>query len=280
MSLYFTTLNATSIKNFSTILNQANRLESTLAMPSLQKFHANVARHVNLMDKNICANLIRNEYVVTTRTKAKRAQAKIETFLAQSLKENKTIKEQNTVKRVLKNRSLNYLQPPDKMEVGTKVINELSKRYPLRKTGFTRIIKLEPRLGNDKAPMSVIELVDSGFEFKWWYTAKIVARLELQGITLDDLTTHNVEKLTNFRENGEEEFRKAVSIAKETFFKANPETGEITDESVLANLENKPENLEYYGGNLAGTTLVSKKYKTKSRTNQENIELPKSPFLE
>lgn len=249
-------------------------------MPSLQKFHANVARHVRLMDKNICANLIRNEYVVTTRTKAKRAQSKIETFLAQSLKDNKQIQEKDIMKRVLQNKSLNYLQPPDKMEVGTKIVKELSKRYPSRKTGFTRIIKLEPRLGTDRAPMSVIELVDSGFEFKFWYTAKIVARLELQGLTLDDITRHNMEKLVNFRENGHEKFREAVAIAKKTFFKADPQTGEITDEKILQNLENKPHNLEYYGGSLAGTTLASKKYKVKPRNNQENpVQLPKSPFL-
>ena len=80
------------------------------------------------------------------------------------------------------------------MECGLKVLEEIVERYPKRQTGFTRIIKLEPRLGEDKAPMSVIELVDSNYEIKFWYTAKTVARLELQGIELDDLTELNIKK--------------------------------------------------------------------------------------
>jgi len=248
-------------------------------MPSLQKFHANVARHVKLMDKNLCANLIRNEYIVTTRTKAKRAQAKIESFLASALKENQTINETDTLQRVLMNKSMNYLQPPDKVEVGSKIVNELSSRYANRNSGFTRIVKLEPRLGNDKAPMSVIELVDSDYEIKFWYTAKIVARLQLQGLPLDDITKHNMEKLIKFRPQGEQAFTDAVETAKMEFFKYDPETQTVTDEAMVKNLENKPANLEYYGGNLSGTTLVSKKYNTKARPQKQDVVIPKSPFL-
>lgn len=246
-------------------------------MPALKKFDANVARHVKLMNKNLCANLIRHEYIVTGRTKAKRAQAKIESFLAKALHENKKQQDKPFEYRFANNKALNYLQPPDKREVGSKVIEELSKRYTRRKHGFTRIIKLEPRLGEDKAPMSVLELVDSEFEIKFWYTAKIVARLELQGLPVDALTQHNVDKLTQFRPQGEESFRKAVEEAKVQFFKYNTETGEVEDPEVLKNLENKPPKMDFY---TEGASFgVSKKYGVKERPPKGDLELPKSPFL-
>lgn len=246
-------------------------------MPALKKFDANVARHVKLMNKNLCANLIRHEYIVTGRTKAKRAQAQIESFLAKALHENDKNLDQSFEQRFANNKALNYLQPPDKKEIGSKVIEELSKRYTKRKHGFTRIIKLEPRLGEDKAPMSVLELVDSEFEIKFWYTAKIVARLELQGLPVDALTQHNVDKLVQFRQNGEAGFRKAVEEAKVRFFKYNPETKTIEDPETAKNLENKPPKMSFY--DKSATFGNSKKHDVRQREAKPVVELPKSPFL-
>lgn len=246
-------------------------------MPALKKFDANVARHVKLMNKNLCANLIRHEYIVTGRTKAKRAQAKIETFLAKALHHDRSVQDQPLAERFRNNRALNYLQPPDKQEVGTKVLEELSKRYPNRTHGFTRIIKLEPRLGEDKAPMSVLELVDSEFEIKFWYTAKIVARLELQKLPVDALTQHNVDKLTQFRYNGAERFREAVEEAKVEFFKVDPETGAVTSKDAEASLENKPHDLSFYDG--SSKFGASKKLPVKPRGAKPEASIPKSPFL-
>lgn len=244
-------------------------------MPSLQKFHSNVARHVKLMDKNICANLIRHEYIVTTRAKAKRAQSKIESFLAKALNENEKMKDQPLEFRVKENKKLRYLQPPDVQEIGSKVLSELAERYPNRKHGFTRIIKLEPRLGEDKAPMSVLELVDSNLEIKFWYYAKIVARLQLQNMELNSLTAHEVKKLTSLRNDGEAKFAEAVETAKVEFFKYNPETNEIEDADIKENLKNKPKKV--YVDKFDRS--VSKKYSTKARPQREQVEVPKSPFL-
>lgn len=248
-------------------------------MPSLQKFHANVARHVKLMDKNLCANLIRHEYIVTGRTKAKRSQQKIERFLSRAIHEDKQMTGKDEEFKLKNNKAFSYLQPPDKREVGSKIINELVGRYPERTHGFTRIIKLEPRLGEDKAPMSVLELVDSEYEIKFWYTAKIVARLELQELQLDDLTNHMVHKLTKLRPDGPNKFREAVDTAKVEFFKYDVEAGEVKDEEMKKNLENLPKNLEYHGGSMSGKLLMSKKFKTVPRSEPKEVELPKSPFL-
>lgn len=243
-------------------------------MPSLQKFHANVSRHMKLMDKNLCANLIRHDYIVTGRTKAKRAQRNIESFLSDAIKELRTLKNSGADIQTASIEAFNYLQPPDRYEIGSKIVNELQQRYPSRSHGFTRIIKLEPRLGEDKAPMSVIELVDSEYEIKFWYIAKTVARYELQALEVDELTQHNVRKLTNLRPQGKEQFAQAVETAKIEFFKYDPESGQITDDNVKQNLKNLPRNQ-----NNTGSLLKSKKFLTKPRAKQESIEYPKSPFL-
>lgn len=248
-------------------------------MPALQKFHANVTRHVKLMDKNLCASVIRHEHIVTTRSKAKRAQVKVERFLADALKANSSIKDKEVMARFRGNAALNYLQPPDKKEVGFKVIEELADRYPRRQTGFTRVIKLEPRLGEDKAPMSVLELVDSDYEIKFWFTAKIVARLEIQDLPLDDITKVNVQKLTQFRNDGENKFREAVETAKVEFFKYDSVTGVVADQEIAENLKNVPQNLEFNGGDLAGSLTKSKRFLTKPRATTKEVNIPASPFV-
>lgn len=247
-------------------------------MPSLQKFHANVARHVKLMNKNLCAELVRHDYIVTGRTKAKRAQPLVERFLANAFRQNRKMADAGLPERIERNQALNYLHTPHRSEIGTQVLDNLAKRYRNRSHGFTRIIKLEPRLGEDKAPMSVLELVDSDYQIKYWYNAKVVARLELQGLPVDDLTAHNVRKLTQYRENGEQEFRDAVETAKKQFFKVDDE-GNVVDEEIKRNLENLPTNLEYHGGSLSGKLTVSKKYNTVKRPAKDQAQVPKSPFL-
>lgn len=241
-------------------------------MPSLHKIQNNVARHIKLMDKNLCASLIRHEHIVTTRTKAKRAQVKIEKFLSKAMKQQQELGDKPLKYKLANIDAFDFLQPPDRVEIGSKILKDLSERFGDRQTGFTRIIKLEPRLGEDNAPMSVLELVDSEYEIKFWYTAKIAARLELQGLPLDAITEKNIKKLTQFRNNGDEVFRSAVETCKSEFF--NNEV-EQEDKQILSN---KP-NLAFHGGSRKDEFVASKKFKTVPRPSKEAVELPKSPFL-
>ncbi|CCG24874.1 Mrpl8 mitochondrial 60S ribosomal protein subunit [Candida orthopsilosis Co 90-125] len=251
-------------------------------MVTINHFNKDVATHKKMIYKNLCANVIRNENIITTQAKARQAQPHIERFLGKALAESKNITNStNPAEKLLKIKAFGYLQPPDKQDVGLKVIRELTNRYKNRDHGFTRIIKLEPRLGEDKAPMCVLELVDSKYEIKLWFTAKAVAKLELQNIPLDDITELNVKKLTSSRPDGEQVFRDAVETCKKEFFKHGVETEEdVVDEKLKKSLESLP-NMERHTGELKGKLLVSKKYKTKPRrtpTQQESV-IPPSPFL-
>ncbi|WLF78762.1 hypothetical protein PVL30_002505 [Lodderomyces elongisporus] len=254
----------------------------------------NVARHTKQIIKNLAANVIRNEYIVTTSGRARKAQPKIERLLANAMHQIKTNKfvpslhrEHSAGEPVPKAwdtvSALRFLQIPDQEECGNKVINELAQRYSNRTHGFTRVIKLEPRLGEDKAPMSVIELVDSKYEIKFWFTAKAVAKMELQNIPLDDITELNVKKLTERRPGGEEAFRDAVETCKREFFKqgAEGEEKQEVDEKVKRSLESLP-YMERHTGSLKGKLLVSKKYPTRPRPQSKEAKeavIPPSPFI-
>lgn len=278
-------------------------------MPNLKNFQYDRARHFRMMDRNLCANLIRHEHIITGRAKAKRAQAKIEHFLGKALHQNRQIGDKSLKERLSSVKALEFLQVPDRQECGTKVLEDLSQRFLNRTHGFTRIIKLERRLADDKAEMSCLELVDSDLEVKFWYTAKIVARLELQNLPIDELTALNVRKLTQLRVNGEERFRAAVEEAKEVFFagdvakikqlaesagKGTVSADDIEQSVDLAAivddwpqhlqkrstwgtyLHNKPTDLF---ARFAKKFVQSKKYLFEPRPAKEAVELPKSPFL-
>lgn len=245
-------------------------------MPALKKFDANVARHVNMLNRNLCANLIRHEYIVTGRTKAKRAQAEIERFLSKTFTQNKQHGDKPLEEKLQQIKALLFLQKPDRAEVGLKVLAELSQRYLGRTHGFTRIIKLEPRLGTDKAPMSVLELVDLDFEIKFWYTAKVVARLELQQLPVDGLTQANVGKLVAARPGGLERFREAVEEAKVAFFQMDQETGEVSPQ-VEKELANQPRAKFVEQAKLFGQ---SRKMAVKPRAPKKEAVVPPLPFTQ
>lgn len=251
-------------------------------MASSRSLFSKVQRHHKLINKNLCANIVRHDYLVTGKTKAKRAQPKIESFLSRMLaRDDELVKNGITDidARLSQNQHLNYIHEPLRKEIGSRVLTELKDRYKDRAAGFTRIIRLEPRLSEDKAEMSVIELVDSEFEIKYWFVAKVVARLELQGLELDALTKRHVEKLTQLRPDGVEKFRNDVEVAKKEFFSYNEETEEIVDDKKKEELKNIPTNLSYNGGALGEALLASKKFHTKARPSKETPKIPASPFL-
>ncbi|KAI5957125.1 hypothetical protein KGF54_000053 [Candida jiufengensis] len=245
-------------------------------MVTINHFNKNVAAHKESIYKNLCTNLIRHEYIMTTQAKARQAQPHIEKFLGKALSETKELPNLSIGDKLNKIKSLNYLQPSDKQEIGLKLIKDLQKRYINRDHGFTRIIKLEPRLGEDNAPMSIIELVDSKYQFKLWYTAKTVAKLQLQNIPLDDITEINIKKLIQGQENGQQEFDNCVEICKKEFFN-NGIVEEMNDETSQS-LSSLP-NMERHTGDLKDKLLVSKKYKTKPRPSENESIIPQSPFL-
>jgi large subunit ribosomal protein L17 len=98
------------------------------------------------MFRNMCVSLLRHEAIKTTVPKAKELRRIVEPFI--------------TLAKVptLANRRLAYNRLRDH-EIVTKLFAELGPRFQARPGGYTRILKMGFRVG-DNAPMAYVELVD------------------------------------------------------------------------------------------------------------------------
>ncbi len=103
------------------------------------------AQHQKLMMANLVASLVAADGIVTTEAKAKAMRPVAEKMITKAKKGGL-----HNYRQVLA-----YLGD---VEMTTKLFDEVGPRYAERPGGYTRILKLGPRQG-DNAPMARIELV-------------------------------------------------------------------------------------------------------------------------
>ena len=104
------------------------------------------SEHRLAMLRNMMNSLIEHEAIKTTLPKAKELRRVIEPMI--------TVAKEATVA----NRRLAFNRLRDRDSV-VKLFNELGPRYKARPGGYTRILKMGFRVG-DNAPMAFVELVD------------------------------------------------------------------------------------------------------------------------
>ena len=104
------------------------------------------SEHRQAMLRNMMNSLIEHEVIKTTVPKAKELRRVIEPML--------TLGKEPT----LSNKRLAFDRLRNRDNV-TKLFNELGPRYQTRPGGYTRILKMGFRVG-DNAPMALVELVD------------------------------------------------------------------------------------------------------------------------
>ena len=104
------------------------------------------SEHRLAMLRNMCVSLLRHEAIKTTLPKAKELRRVVEPLI--------TLAKQPT----LANRRLAFDRTRDRAIVA-KLFNELGPRYQARPGGYTRILKMGFRVG-DNAPMAFVELLD------------------------------------------------------------------------------------------------------------------------
>ena len=102
--------------------------------------------HRQAMLRNMCNSLITHEAIKTTLPKAKELRMAVEPLI--------TLAKEST----LAHRRLAFDRTRDR-DVVAKLFNELGPRYKARPGGYTRILKMGFRVG-DNAPMAYVELVD------------------------------------------------------------------------------------------------------------------------
>ena len=104
------------------------------------------SEHRQAMLRNMCNSLIQHEAIKTTLPKAKELRRVVEPLI--------TLSKEATVA----NRRLAFDRLRDRDNV-TKLFDVLGPLFKARPGGYTRILKLGPRAG-DNAPMARIELVE------------------------------------------------------------------------------------------------------------------------
>lgn len=121
------------------------------ATPKKSKRFGGSAAHQKLMMANLAASLIAAEAIVTTEAKAKALRPIAEKLITKARKA--TDGDPMRVHRIRDIQS--YLGD---REMTHKLVHDVAPRYSERPGGYTRILKLGPRHG-DNAPMARIELV-------------------------------------------------------------------------------------------------------------------------
>ena len=102
--------------------------------------------HRKALFRNMSANLIKHEQIITTRAKAKELRPYIEKLVTLAKRGG------------LSNRRLAMSKLQDETQL-KKLFDVLAERYKDRDGGYTRVIKAGPR-ASDAAEMAVIEFVD------------------------------------------------------------------------------------------------------------------------
>ena len=115
------------------------------ARPRKARNFGGSSQHQKLMMANLVASLIAAEGIVTTEAKAKAMRPVAEKMITKAKKGG--VHNHRQVVKFLGDR-----------EMASKLFDEIGPRYEERPGGYTRIIKLGPRHG-DNAPMARIELV-------------------------------------------------------------------------------------------------------------------------
>ena len=104
------------------------------------------SEHRLAMLRNMCNSLLQHEAIKTTLPKAKELRRVVEPLI--------TLAKDPT----LAHRRLAFDRTRDR-DIVAKLFNELGPRYLARPGGYTRILKMGYRVG-DNAPMAFVELVD------------------------------------------------------------------------------------------------------------------------
>ena len=104
------------------------------------------SEHRLAMFRNMCNSLLQHEAIKTTVPKAKELRRVVEPMI--TLGKEASLSNKRLAFDRLRNRY-----------IVAKLFNELGPRYAARPGGYTRILKMGYRVG-DNAPMALVELVD------------------------------------------------------------------------------------------------------------------------
>jgi len=123
-----------------------------------------------------------------------------------------------------------------------KLFGPLRERYANRPGGYTRVLRLEP-LKEDQAPSAILELVDGPKDMRMAITARTIAHLRSKAqeknmeLQINDMTAHNILKVTRFRQHGQEDLETMVQKFERLNAAGDLGVEEVTKKRVYPKLE-------------------------------------------
>ncbi len=120
-------------------------------MPGTRKLGRPTDQRIAML-RNLVTSLLENGKIETTLTRAKETRSMAEKMITLG----KKAAANSEVSLHCRRQALAYITKED---VVTKVFSEYAEKYADRNGGYTRIIPMDPRRG-DNAPMAILQLVD------------------------------------------------------------------------------------------------------------------------
>ncbi|GMA47952.1 50S ribosomal protein L17 [Tetragenococcus muriaticus] len=111
------------------------------------------------MLRDLTTDLIINERIVTTQTRAKEVRSTAEKMI--TLGKRGDLHARRQAAAFVRNEVASVREEDEEIVIDSalqKLFNDIAPRYEERQGGYTRILKTEPRRG-DSAPMAILELV-------------------------------------------------------------------------------------------------------------------------
>ncbi|CEP64733.1 mitochondrial 54S ribosomal protein bL17m LALA0_S13e01794g [Lachancea lanzarotensis] len=232
----------------------------------LTRHFSRTKAHRDAMFRNLVTQLFQHGSIVSTHEKCQEAGRLAERIItmAKNLK-----KHPNSAKEIQSRLSL----AGDSSKLLNRVVGELAPRYQTRPGGYTRVLKLEPRLG-DRAKQSILELVDAPVvdqkgvfqrgNIKLWILCKTAIANETANVPYAPLTLQNFAKMFKFKSNRNEFFSRDV-LAVRRFIKEDSKLpyDEATELQIIAQLQEQiktlPEQASSNTTKTPGYTVVAER---------------------
>jgi len=173
---------------------------------------------------NMACSLIEHKRIQTTTAKAKALKRYVEPIITKAKPENNENTERNTHNR---RNVFSYLRSK---EAVTQLFSEVAEKVADRPGGYTRIVKLGNRLG-DNADMALIELVDFNETYDTGAKKKSTRRRK-KATTSSDVTAKEVVAEAPVEEQANSESAVAEEVVAETPVAETPATEDQTTDEV------------------------------------------------
>jgi len=150
--------------------------------------------HRKALMKNLCYQLLKYGRIMTTVAKAKYLRTVIEPLITKAKKGG--LHNVRLISRIITDKSLI-----------TKLCKEIAPLYSDRNGGYTRVLKLESRAG-DNAPMAFIEFIDREKVYKKEEPKEKSKKQEIKGTKEEKVTAKEAKETKTKKETKDKEQKK------------------------------------------------------------------------